>query len=245
MSDPGPVNAGWAIWSKHPGSRDDYSVLASSTGPLSTAEFTRVLNHFAPGSPPAESGTPASLPWVMLSRVGVADQTALGASLQVPTDYVDGTGRPVSRTSYICVPYEEVARAPVSYRGLSSALRTAQLPCQDSALVPLTIPRLDPGELAHDVMRFGPVAVATTAALLLSGPVTITGPEFPDTETRLRFLDAVAALLPYGYRTSYTAATWSDTAATGQRFRIVLALRARDDASRVTWRAAAPAPGPG
>jgi hypothetical protein len=245
MSDPVPVHAGWAIWSKRPGTRDDYSVLASSTGPLSTAEFTRVIMHFAPGNPPAESGTPGSLPWVVLSRVGVADQTYLGASVQVPADYVDGTGRPVSRTSYICVPYEEIARAPVSYRGLSSALNTAQLPCQDSALVPLKIPRLDPGELAHDVMEFGPAAVATTAALVLSGPVTITGPEFPDTETRLRFLDAVAALLPYGYRTSYTAATWSDTAATGQRFRVVFALRARDEASRVTWRAAAPVPGAG
>src|SRR5260370_19671103 len=156
MSDPGPVNAGWAIWSKHPGSRDDYSVLASSTGPLSTAEFTRVLNHFAPGSPPAESGTPASLPWVMLSRVGVADQTYLGASLQVPTDYVDGTGKPVSRTSYICVPYEDVARAPVSYRGFSSALRTPQLPSQDRPLVPLTSPPLHPRELAPHLPRSCP-----------------------------------------------------------------------------------------
>jgi hypothetical protein len=245
MSDLVPVHAGWAIWSKHPGTHDDYSVLASSAGPLSTAEFTRVLMHFAPGNPPAETGAPASLPWVMLSRVGVADQTYLGASVQVPTDYVDGTGRPVSRTSYICVPYEEVARAPVSYRGMSSALRSAQLPYQDGALVPLTIPRLDPQEMAQTVMEFGPHTVATTAALLLSGPVTITGPEFPDTETRLRFLDAVAALLPYGYRTSYTAATWSDTAASAQRFRLVFAVRARDASSRVTWRAAAPVPDEG
>lgn len=245
MSDPVPVHAGWAIWSKHPGTHDDYSVLASSAGPLSTAEFTRVLTHFAPGNPPAETGAPASLPWVMLSRVGVADQTYLGASVQVPTNHVDGTGRPVSRTSYICVPYEEVARAPVSYRGMSSALRAAQLPYQDGALVPLTIPRLDPQEMAQTVMEFGPYTVATTAALLLSGPVTITGPEFPDAETRLRFLDAVAALLPYGYRTSFTAATWSDTAASAQRFRIVFAVRARDASSRVTWRAAARVPDEG
>src|SRR5260370_11788626 len=147
MSDPGPVNAGWAIWSKHPGSRDDYSVLASSTGPLSTAEFTRVLNHFAPGSPPAESGTPASLPWVMLSRVGVADQTYLGASLQVPTDYVDGTGRPVSRTPSICVPYEEVAHAPVPYRGLPSAVWIAHLPRQARPLLPLPVPPPPPRHL--------------------------------------------------------------------------------------------------
>ncbi len=245
MGNPVPVHAGWAIWSKQPGTRDDYSVLASSDGPLSSAEFTRVLAHFAAGNPPAESGTPASLPWVVLSRVGVADQPYLGVSVQVPADYVDGTGRPVSRTSYLCVPYEDVARAPVSYRRLAQAVRATPLPGEGGALVSLVIPPLDPGELARDVIEFGPVAVAATAALLLSGPVTITGPEFPDTETRVRFLDAVAALLPYGYRASLTAATWSDTAATGQRFRIVFALRARDEASRVPWRAAVSVPGTG
>ena len=178
----------------------------------------------------------------MLSRVGIAGQTYLGASLQVATEDVDGTGRPISRTSYVCVPYDEVARTPVSYRGLWQALTTAQLPYPDGAPVPLTIPGLDPGELAHAVLEFGPDVVATTAALVLPGPVTITGPEFPDTETRLRFLDAVAALLPYGYRASYTATTWSDTAASEQRFRIVFAHRARDEASRVTWRAPARVP---
>ena len=50
------------------------------------------------------------------------------------------------------------------------------------------------------------------------------------------------ALLPYGYRASYTATTWSDTAASEQRFRVVFAHRARDEASRVTWRAAARVP---
>lgn len=244
MSDPVPVHAGWAVWSKRPGSRDDYSVLASSGGPLSRAEFTRVLTHFAPGNPPADSGTPASLPWVVLSRVGVADQPHLGVSVQVPTSDVNGTGRPVSRTSYLCVRYEEVAGAPVSYRGLCHAVTATPLPDSDGALVPLAIPRLDAAELADAVLEFGP-AVASTAALLLAGPVTITGPELPDTETRLRFLDAVAALLPYGYRTSFTAATWSDTAATGQRFRIVFALRARDEASRVPWGGAAPWPAAG
>ena len=245
MGEPILVHAGWAIWSKQPGTREDYSVLASSDGPLSTAEFTRVLMHFAAGNPPAESGTPASLPWVVLSRVGVADRTYLGIAVQVPTDYVDGTGRPVSRTSYICVPYEEMTRSPVSYRSLTQALRTASLPDDTRALVPLAIAPFDAAGLARDVIEFGPLTVATTAALLLSGPVTIVGPEFPDTETRLRFLDTVAALLPYGYRASLTAATWADTAATGQRFRIVFATRARDQASRVAWRGTAPVPDTG
>ncbi len=246
MGDLVSVQAGWAIWSKHPGAHADYAVLDSSTGPLSTAEFSSVLAHFAPGNPPAERDTPASLPWVMLSRVGVDEKTYLGVSRQVPTEYVDATGRPISRTCYMCIPYENLTHDPVSYRGLSEALAAVRLPPEGGGLVPLMIPRLDPGELARSVVDFGPNVVATTAALLLSGPVTITGPDFPDTQTRLRFLDAVAALLPYGYRASYTAATWSGTGA-GPRFRMVFANRARDEASQVTWGTAArvPAGGPG
>lgn len=245
MSGQVPVTAGWAIRSKRPGSRDDYSVLDSSAGPLSAAEFGHVLAHFAPGNPPAESGTPASLPWVTLSRVGVGEETYLGVSLQVPTEDVDSTGRPISRTSYICVSYGDLARDPVTYAGLSEALAAAHLPNPDGAPLPLTVPPLDPAEVARTIMELGPKAVATMAALLLSGPVTITGPDFPDQPTRLRFLDAVAALLPYGYRANYTAATWSDTGA-GARFRIVFANRARDEASRVTWGSPArvPAAGP-
>jgi hypothetical protein len=238
------VQAGWAIWSKRPGTRDDYSVLAASTGPLSTAEFGSVLAHFAPGNPPAEAGTPSSLPWVTFNRVGVAEQTYVGASLQLPTEHVDGAGRPVSRTSYLCVPYEDFARRPVSYRALYEALKalpTAELPSADGGPVPLTLSPLDPAELARDILDFGADMVAVTAAMLLSGPVTVTGPDFPAPETRVRFLDAVAALLPYGYRASFTAASWSDTGA-GARFRIVFANRARDEASRLTWRMTARVP---
>jgi hypothetical protein len=179
--------------------------------------------------------------------VGVADKTYMGVSAQVPTEHVDATGRPVSRTSYLCVPYDDLASGPVSYGAMSEALAGTQLPYPNGALVPLTLPRLDAAALARSILEFGPDIVATTAALLLSGPVTVTvsGSDFPGVETRVRFLDAVAALLPYGYRASLTAATWSDTGA-GTRFRIVFANRARDEASRSAWGAPArvPAEGP-
>ena len=81
--------------------------------------------------------------------------------------------------------------------------------------------------------------------MLLAGPVTVTGPDMPKVAERVQFLDAVAALLPYGYRASLNAASWSDTGA-GARFRIVFANRARDEASRLAWGAPArvPAEGP-
>jgi hypothetical protein len=245
MTDPVFVHADWAVWSKRPGTHDDYSVLASSTGVLNPGEFYQLLKHFTPGNPTAEQAAPGSLPWVMLSRFGVGDRLYLGISVQRPTDDRDGVGRPISRTSYFCVPYAELDRAPVSYQGLYEAvdkLADQDLVSQSSGSpIQLAIPRLDPAVLARAVRELDAMSVAATAARLLGGPVTITGPGFPDLSDRLRFIDAVAALLPYGYRPYLTAATWSDSAA-GDRFRIVFANRARDEASRAPWRGAPPRP---
>jgi hypothetical protein len=206
---------------------------------LSPAEFHQLLKHFTPGNPTAEQEAPGSLPWVMFSRFGVGDQLYLGVSVQWPTDDKDGVGRPISRTSYFCLPYADLSRSPVSYQGLYAAV--ADLAKQDLSRlaggepIQLTISRLNPVVLAQTVRQLNATSVAAIAAKLLGGPVTITGPGFPDLDTRLGFFDAVAALLPYGYRPYLTAATWSDSGA-GDRFRIVFANRARDEASRVPWR---------
>jgi hypothetical protein len=230
------VTAGWALWGKEPGTRDDYSVLSFSDGPLSKGEFAQLLAYFAPGSPSAEPDTPGSLPWVTLSRVGVGQELYLGVSVQTGTSDKDGVGRPISRTVYFCVPYAPLAGSPVSYQDLYAAVAgPGVLASAGRNVIPLAIPPLDPAALAGLVRDgFGPEMVTRTTAMLLAGPVTVTGPKFPLLEDRLRFFDAVAALLPYGYRAYMTAASWSDSGA-GERFRLVFANRARDEAFRVSW----------
>ena len=87
------VSAGWALWGKRPGASDDYSVLASSAEPLSPPEFASVLAHFAPGTPPAEERLPSSLPWIIISRMGVEDRQYLGMAIQKSTRDADAAGR--------------------------------------------------------------------------------------------------------------------------------------------------------
>ena len=244
MADPVSVGAGWALWSKDPGSSRDYSLLASSDGPLSGPEFASVLTHFVAGTPPTESGQPSSLPWVTISRVGVAEQPYLGISIQDPAGTVDRAGRPIASTSYFCVPYADLVRAPISYTGLYQELDRVrpQLPNLGHGLIPLSVPALDPAALARDIIdEFGEPAVTAAAAMLLSGPVSIVGSEGTRLEDRLRFLDAVATLLPYGYRTGFTAATWSDSG-TRHPIRLAFAARPRQDAGVIRWRAAAATP---
>ena len=93
MTDPVLAQAQWAVWSKFPGTRDDYAVLAASSGLFSRSEFDRLVRVFTPGNPITEPGTAGSLPWVILSRVGVSGELYLAVSVQEATPGKDGIGR--------------------------------------------------------------------------------------------------------------------------------------------------------
>jgi hypothetical protein len=230
-----PVDAGWALWGKQQGTRIDYSVLACSTEPLSETEFNHVLTHFVAGTPSAEPHRPDSLPWVIVSRVGVGEQVYVGISIQDLAGTRDAAGRPVISTSYFCIPYAAISGAPVTYSGLYQRLnQDVRLPYRDDSLIRLSVPRLDPAGAARDVERFGESVVAATAAMLLSGSVSVVGAEKVGLAERLAFIDAVAALLPYGYRGAYTAATWSDSG-TRHPIRLAFAARPRQNAGVIRW----------
>jgi hypothetical protein len=233
---PVPVEAGWALWGKHPGSNDDYSVLSCSDGPFSRADYTAILTRFSPGTPSARRQGAGKLPWVTFSWVGAEDNVHLGIAVHDVTEQVDGAGRPIAETSYFCLPYAVIAKFPISYYGLYEAVQRPDLRPGDRGLARLEVPRLDPHEISLSIADFGEPAVAGVAALLLSSPVSMTQSEGSELADRLRFLDAVASLLPYGYRARFTASTWADSGSR-HRIRLTFADRPRDDATAVPWRA--------
>lgn len=235
------LTAGWAVWGKRAGSGEDYQVLESSSKPVDTQDFARILAHFEPGTPPTERGRPGSLPWVTISWMSLSEQPYVGMALQDSTDDLDRVGRPITRTSYFCFPYASMARGPVSYLDLYRTLASVRLPRPQGAQVLVTVPVLDPARLADDITELGEGAASSAAALLLRGAVSIISADGSTLEQRLRFLDAVAALLPYGYRAGNTAATWSDSGAR-HRIKLAFAARTREGASGVAWRGVQPPP---
>ncbi len=238
MSQEVLVRAGWALWTKHPGSTRDYAVLESSRDPLTDQEFAGALAYFAPGNPTTELGQPGSLPWVTISQVRIEQQRYMGMAIQKDAKQVDGAGRPIIRTSYFCIPHTELTANPISYAKLYEVLKDVWLPPERDGLIQLSIPRLDLEDLATKIIdTYGEQAVRATAALLLSGSVSIVGAEGSTVKERLDDLDAVAAMLPNGYRTDFTAATWSDSA-TRHHIRLAFAARARDGAGFVRWHSA-------
>ena len=233
MADQVTVPAGWALWGKEPGSRSDYAVLACSTEPFSRADFGTIITRFAAGTPDARTTGPGELPWMTVSWVGVDASLQIGIGVTADTGQVDGVGRPIIQTSYFCVPYRELAVAGISYAALYNAVRQVRLPPDNDTPVVLTLPVTTAEEAAQHVEGFG--LASSAAALMLRGPVSVVEAEGSTLRQRLEFIDAVASLLPYGYRAKFSAATWSDSG-TRHRLRLAFAARPRDDATVVSWR---------
>ncbi|OAA29618.1 hypothetical protein UG55_1001123 [Frankia sp. EI5c] len=109
--------------------------------------------------------------------------------------------------------------------------------------LPVAVSRLDPAGIGDYLARGGErlfLLAAETAALVLAGRVAILGaptpgPDEPPAQARLRFLDAVAALLPYGHRARLTASTWAVSGA-AHRIRLAFTDRPRPGDLVMRWR---------
>ncbi|HEX3924496.1 MAG TPA: hypothetical protein VHY31_19580, partial [Streptosporangiaceae bacterium] len=237
------VRAGWALWGKQPGTRQDYSVLGCSPESFSRADFAAIITRFAAGSPDATATGLAALPWVTVSWVGVDDNPHLGVSVTGDSGQLDGVGRPITQTAYFCVPYAELARTPVGYCDLYDAITamTPSLRPVDGPMILLTARALSSDRLADAVRRADEATVHATAALVLTTPVSVVEAEGASLRDRLEFIDAVASLLPYGFRARFSGATWSDSG-TKHRVRLAFAARPREDAAVVRWRRRADVP---
>ncbi|WP_050803627.1 MULTISPECIES: hypothetical protein [Protofrankia] len=228
---------------KEPDSDSDYAVLRSSGGFFSRAGFDEILRRFTPGTPSSGSireALPDALPWVTVSYAPRGGSSVLGIAERTWSDQRDGARRLIATTRYLCVPFPDLAGTPVSYATLYSTLSKANIARHNDGDEPLRIALtpLDPDELAEHIERFGFELVATTAALLLAHRVSVCGGPTgsPDERTmlRLRFLDAVAALLPYGQRSKLVASTWADGGST-HRIRLAFTNHPRPGHTAVYW----------
>jgi WD domain, G-beta repeat len=266
-SDSVAVAAQWAVRSKTPGGSADYAVMATSA-PDCVATFGRRIQRRQPGNPARPApGQPEALPWVSFSPAGQGAGRVVGVRVLSWTDAGDASGRPIIPTLYVEVPYAAAAEAGTTFDGLYRALNDAvgiasPDPLADSLAdslagqrpagpVPWRLPadalplRLPAGPDAAGVARAQPGGlplVARVAALLLDGPVIIVRDRAMSITERLAFFDAVATLLPYGYRADLDADIWVDWPAR-HGSRLAFAADAPDRTRKVDLSGAEPSVG--
>ena len=232
-----PVTAQWALEGKQPDG-EDYRILACSTGDLNRGHFADALSRF-------QLGELNTLPQVSVSYARHGAQqgmsyVALGIHWyategQRHADGVgqrDNQGRPTAYTSYFCLPYKRLAAGAIGYLAMHQALRDVTLTVADGPPkeVPIAMPtsRTPPSE---------DLAVRVAPLLLTGRPVCVLGAEGTSMLDRLEFIDTVMGLLPYGFRSRMTAATWTRATNRNHRFRLFFssAPRADEPDHVVTW----------
>lgn len=220
----GPA-AEWAVLGKHPGRSMGYEVL---DGSLPANRAQRYLWSATTGTPDARDPAGA-LPWrVFLSG---ADGEPRSVCAVVDTSWdgsKDGTGRASYTWRLLLFEWQAASRAGVTWTALDRAVSPAgSAPARfDARLAATPTPA---AELADTADRLGFEWAAGMAALLLDGrQLVITAPPggaLPALDERVRTLDAVCSLLPYGCRAWLSGATWTGKAE--HDLRLVFAASAR------------------
>lgn len=216
------ISAEWAWVSKKPGSSRDYGVLAASGGQTDVRQYVGVYvtGVPSPGVPPGSPGTP---PWVTLgSFVASTGKPLVSLLVQDRARGRDQANRPIWPYCLLLFSFDDLAATDASYQTLWHAVQKVHLPPAERAPLPLSLSPQRPDRLAAAIETLGFESLATIAAALLEGRVAVTGAGGRQRDERLRILDAVAALLPYGFRASLTVSTWVENTLS-HRIRLVFA----------------------
>lgn len=200
----------WAYYSKKHKDAGDTRVLATSSapGPGALEDLVRSMYTMRPPSraplavplPVASFGPPeAGSPWLAVCLVEPVE------------DEYDASKRRFHRASFYALTHETAARHGVTYATLLATALDHPLPTSSPVPVPVPVPgEPDLARVTRSVLSLGPEWCAATAAALLDGPVTLRAPEHADALARAEILDAVMAMLPYGYRASVLAGTHAE-----------------------------------
>jgi hypothetical protein len=195
------VAARWALVSKKPGAGGDYGVLAASD-----ASAGEMAWRFAPGFP-GHDAAPGD-PWVTFGTHQDAGARFVSVAVQRAEAGSDQAGRAIWSRDFFAFGWQDTVRCNASYHGLYEAV-TARAAEERVAGAPVSLEvrsqRLD--ELTAWIERFGFERLARIAAALLDGPVAVGGTARLRLAERIGLLDAVAALLPYGFRADLSASS--------------------------------------
>ncbi|KAB8177725.1 hypothetical protein [Microbispora catharanthi] len=218
----------WALEGKRPGSYDEYGLLEWSDGRLDRGVFDKLRHRYT-------ASTAGDLPQVTIGTARISENGQISHYLVLAirewSGHRDFANRKIAYTRWFYVPYEQLVDQPVSYTALYTAF--AALPLEPRPPLTVAVPPYDP-----EAMAPGPDTLSAAALLLNGRPVCVVGADTVPMIDRLRFADTVAALLPYGTRTRFTAATW--TSSTSEHsIKLSFARYAPEGAQTVVWGRAA------
>ncbi len=188
------VTVEWALWGSD---RTGTRVLACSEGSIGSNGFDTLLVRYSPGE--LDNLSQVAIAW---SRDGGPDQVLMAFhDRRAPARHGDGR---IVNIRLFCVPFGELAAGPVGYLALYDELSRLEPASGSKAPVVIELPVTKFADLAENC---DPLAIRVAAILLTNKRVCVLGAESIGLRERVKFIDTVAALLPYGLRSRLSAST--------------------------------------
>ena len=233
------VEAEWALWGLEQGDTWGYRLLRCSTGALDRATFERQLIRYSPGT--LDQLPQVSVSWIKRRSDGHGSHLAIAfheTSQHDPPDSRsrgrrDHWGREITFVRYFCVRFDEVASPAICYAALYEGLHDVMAPAVDGAPIRVQIPAL-PVPVPPKARG---AAEAIAAQLLTGRPVCLIGMGDAGAADRLRLIDQVMSLLPYGTRSCMSAATMVNSSYRQHKFRLFFASAPRSGSASLDYEA--------
>lgn len=219
---PPVISAEWALWGKE-AHETGYHVLRCSDGQLRARDFSEIITRYSPGELDG-------LPQYTVSWIPGADRApeyvAIGIHEPAPTNPQptdrrsrrDAVGREIVFVRLFCMRYTDLAEHAVSYQDVVQAAQDIQFPVKSGREVGLTLAAAPSPIITRGTARR---LAERVAALLLAGDqVCVLGADDVPAAERLRFVDTVMAMLPFGLRATMSASTWAASASQSLKLRL-------------------------
>ena len=201
------ISADWIERGGRP-NQSGYLALHAGCGQLAREIALAHIQTYVPGTPKDEQleRDPAALPWVWFSPVN-QNAASLSVAIMRIGSSTDADNRRQDPTNCFFVNVNDLLSVQTSYLALYRGFGAISLPTIDGGPVTIEPAALDTVAIAQrpDLERL--VAIAS---VLLTEPISLTSPEFHSTTQRVTDIDAIVAMLPYGFRADLAAASWME-----------------------------------
>ena len=218
----------WVILTKHPEDTKDYQVLACSGGGFYADSYYKYINKWMTGEIPSgiSSSSPAA-PWYQFGIIKEPERQQVVLQ-QKWTGYSDYRGRPVLMTVCLMLPFNELAKVHCGYKQMIDIFEqegvkeyfaermeeiSRGVEKTDFEKIAVLLPEW--GEVSRwmkgAVEEVGAESCIQAANLLLQSSLGIGSVDIGSVEERVKWLDAIMAMLPYGLRVDCPASLWASS----------------------------------
>ena len=211
------VAAGWAVRSKNPGRAMGYTLMLGSGDRRRAGQL---IQGGGTGTASDENeGHADALPWISFVADATGTEPVLGVLIRSWSTERDGTGQTIVPSRLLTVPWPGTTEVRPGFTELLnlgqsitwSGVDGAPNGTADGSVMAATVSPIDIDLLVRTIGEVGFEWLLAVAVALLDGEqiVIVMGEEILSLYDRVRVLDAVCALLPYGCRSWISAATWA------------------------------------